>query len=80
MKTFILLLAVTSVTLAGETDAEFALRMAILRQQMISANQAQLEPRPMPLPLPVYSAYPNNPVLYRYLERNPRYIPLYLGK
>jgi hypothetical protein len=29
---------------------------------------------------PIYQAYPNNPQLYRYLERNPRYINYYLGK
>jgi hypothetical protein len=29
---------------------------------------------------PIYQAYPNNPQLYRYLERNPRYIDYYLGK
>jgi hypothetical protein len=27
----------------------------------------------------IYTAYPNNPQLWRYLNRNPRYIPLYLG-
>lgn len=25
-------------------------------------------------------AYPYNPALYRYLDRNPRYIPYYLGQ
>ena len=33
-----------------------------------------------PLPPEVYMAFPNNPALYRYLSRNPRYIPIYLGE
>lgn len=28
----------------------------------------------------IHVAYPQQPLLYRYLERNPRYIPTYLGK
>ena len=28
----------------------------------------------------IKAAYPNNPALYRYLDRNPRYVPYYLGQ
>jgi hypothetical protein len=50
-------------------------RLRLLEQQLIYERlQRQLQLQS------IYSAYPDNPVLYRYLERNPRYIPLYLGK
>lgn len=34
---------------------------------------------PIVVPQSIYSAYPNNPTLYRYLQNNPRMIPYYLG-
>lgn len=54
-------------------------RLRLLQQSYEAERQAALLQRQLQLNA-IMSAYPNQPTLYRYLERNPRYIPTYLGK
>ena len=78
-KILALLLVSASLSLADDTDnIEYYLRYLKLVQEI--EQQERNRHRPEPLPREVYEAYPDNPQLYRYLSRNPRYIPYYLGQ
>lgn len=58
------------------------LRRELLEQAVEDASQTTYpvlyQTAPV-IPDAIYQAYPNNPQLYRFLERNPRYISWYLG-
>lgn len=83
MKTNLLLFCLVVVSAhAGDPAFEAyatAERLRLIQQSIDAQRQADLLQRQLQMNA-IMSAYPNNPVLYRYLERNPRYIPTYLGK
>ncbi len=82
MKPTLILLALSLSSVCAQTREQ--LIDAILIQQNAERTSYGQAPiyyvNPNPVPLSIYSAYPNNPALYRYLERNPRMIPYYLGQ
>lgn len=88
MKLSLLLIGVFALTLSplrAQSRRELLLDEIIAEQNALAVARVTqtpvfVNPYATVVPAAIYSAYPNNPALYRYLNNNPRMIPYYLGQ
>ena len=78
--TITILLLTTTFAFSADPPTPFIFWAQAQREAAINHNLNYLATQRALQMQSIYTAYPQNPALYRYLQRNPRYIDLYLGK